>query len=252
MYFYLYDVFLRDKRYASTLAKIEGRLLALGIQGKSEKLTVLKSMKEIVDAALKRGATTIVAVGDDQTLSKLISCIAEKDVVLGIIPIGQHTDVAHALGIPKAEKACDVLSARIVELLDLGKANTSYFLSFLNLPSAKDLLIECEQGQYHIEPDGSPHAVSVYNFGHRNNNPRDGELELVIERSEQRQGMGRIFQKQHAHASVFPTTMCKIKSYSASLPAYADGQTVVKTPLTVTVVPRKLRVIVGKGRRFGG
>ncbi len=250
MYCYIYDAFLRDKRYETTIARIESRLLDLEIQGKAEKLTILKSMKELVDGAIKRGAKTIVAIGDDQTVSKIISIVADKEMTLGMIPIGDHHRIADFLGIPRAEKACDVLSARIVEQLDLGKANNAYFLSFLDIPAAKELRIECDEGKFVIEPSDGNHGISVYNFGAGGHDPRDGILELVIRRQEAPSGASHFFKKSGAEQSIFPLRSMLIKSSRASLPAYADGQTVVKTPLTVTVVPKKLRVIVGKNRQF--
>ena len=133
MYFYLYDAFLRDKKYERTLAKIEGRLLELNILGKSEKLTLLKSMRDVVKNAIKRGAETIVVVGDDQTVSKIMTYVADEDIILGIIPIGHNTQLASSLGIPQGIAACDILSSRIVERIDLGKANDAFFVSYLEL-----------------------------------------------------------------------------------------------------------------------
>ncbi len=250
MYFYLFDAFLRDKKYERTLARIESRLLDLGIQGKSEKLTILKSMKEVVENAVKRGADTIVAVGDDRTISKLISIIADRDIILGFIPIGEKRGIAEALGIPEGVKACDVLSARMVRRIDLGKANSSYFLSFLNVTPGRELLIECDGGKYFIETSSGSHAVSVYNIGAERGNPHDGVLEAEIRRAEAGSRWSRLTGSGDMGTSYFPVKSIRIKSLAASLPAYADGQTVVKTPITVKAVPRKLRVIVGKTRRF--
>lgn len=249
MYFYLYDAFLRDKKYERTLAKIEGRLLELGILGKSEKLTLLKSMRDVVKNAIKRGADTIVAVGDDQTVSKIITHIADEDVILGIIPLGSHTKLAASLGIPRGVAACDILSSRIVERIDLGKANDAFFVSFLELAPSQELLLECDQGAYHIEPDGKPHAVFVYNFGAEGRDPRDGMLELVVRSSGDEKG-GLFRKGSGSTPSLFPVRHVKIKSFGRSVAAHADGQTVVKTPMTVQVIPKKLRVIVGKNRGF--
>ena len=47
MYFYFYDTFVSDKKNEQLLGKIENRLIELGINGRTEKLTVLKNMKEL-------------------------------------------------------------------------------------------------------------------------------------------------------------------------------------------------------------
>jgi len=247
MYFYLFDAFLREKKYEIPLAKIEGRLFDLGLQGKSEKLTILKSMKELVENALKRGADTLVAVGNDETLSKVIRFLGDQEILLGFIPLGGKSIIADLLGIPYGAKACDVLSARLVERLDLGKANDAYFLSFLEVAAGKDLFIECDE-RYTIEPIGS-HHVTVFNFGHQGRDPRDGILEAVIqpEAEERKRLLGR---RHDLAATILPIRTMRIKSLGRSLVAYADGQTVVKTPMTVTVIPKKIRMIVGKHRAF--
>lgn len=250
MYFYVFDAFLRDKKYETALNRIESRLFDLGIQGRSEKLTILKSMKEVVEAALKREAKTIVAVGDDQTVSRLIGIIAGHDVVLGIIPLGKYNRIAEFLGVPYGEKACDILSARIVERLDLGKANDSYFLSFLDISPSQGLSLECDGGEYRIEPMSGHHSISIYNFGSMGHNPRDGVLEAVIRKEPDTRGLGLLLKKPKREMSVIPVRTARIKSLGHSLPAYADGQTVVKTPVAVSVAPRQLRVIVGKHRQF--
>lgn len=250
MYFYLYDAFLREKKYAATIARIESRLQTLGIHGRSDKLTILKSMKELAESAIKRGADTVVAVGDDQMVNRLMSVVANADVVLGIIPFGKSTRIAEYLGIPKGVQACDVLSARIIERIDLAKANETYFLSFLDVTPDTELFLECDGGKYHIEPIRGAHAVSVHNFGLHGRNPRDGILETVIQQVPHNAGGPRLFRKNASAVSIIPMRTMKIRSFRASLPAYADGQTVVKTPITVNVVPKKLRVIVGKNRRF--
>ena len=42
MYYYVYDTYLSDKKYEKILDKVKTRLLDLEIQGKHERLTLLK------------------------------------------------------------------------------------------------------------------------------------------------------------------------------------------------------------------
>lgn len=250
MYGYVYDAFLRERKYDTILAKIEGRLLELGIQGRSEKLTILKSIKDLAEACIRRGADTLVVVGDDQTVSKIISIIADHDVILGIIPMGEHNRVAQYLGIPSGLAACDVLSTRIVERVDLGKANDTYFLSFLDVAAGSELFVDC--GDFTVETGKQPQTLSVYNFGGQGHSPRDGKLEAVMRPVQQGEAKkGGLFRKAHeVDETIISLTKARIKSFAGSLPAHADGQTVVKTPIALSVEPKKMRVIVGKNRQF--
>lgn len=254
MYFYIYDSFLNHKKYESLIHRIEARLFDLGLSGHIEKLTILKSIKEVVNEALKRNAETIVAVGNDHTISKIISFLPNHSVVLGIIPIGKDNKIAHVLGIEEGERACDILSARVIEKIDLGKVNNSYFLSCLEIPSHQDLVMECEN--YNIIPLTHDNQISICNFGNifqnkkqKIYNPKDGLLEAVISEDEGT-GLFNIFKQSYEKDSIFPIKKIKIKSVKESIPLMADGSTVVKTPVEVEVLPKKLKIIVGKNRLF--
>jgi len=257
MYYYIYDSFLSDKKYDTILSRIETRLMDLGINGKLEKLTLLKNLKEIIEDAVKKDADTIIAVGNDDTISKIINYLPKLSVVLGIIPIGPKNKIANVLGIPSDEKACDVLSSRIIEKIDLGKVNNNYFLSCLEVPATKELSIECDQ--YKITPISENTTVNICNFGNilgqvgQSNkiyNPRDGILEAVFSQKSESKGPFSIFKKNYSPNSVFPFKKIKIKCSKECLPIMADGQTTIKTPATVEVMPKKLKIIVGKNRMF--
>lgn len=249
MYAYLYDAYLRSSKYDRLLAKIESRLYTLGLQGKTEKLTILKSMKELVESVIRRGADTIVAVGNDSTLNKLVNLLLHRDVLLGYIPIDGENVVARGLGIPNEIGACDILSTRIVQRLDVGRANTTYFLSHLAVEPSDELLIEGNEGKFVIEPDRGLHTVTFFNFGPRGSDPRDGKLELTIVPSSQNTKKS-FFHKKDITPSVLPIKTARIQCLARSVAAFADGQTVAKTPIMISVEPKALRMIVGKERSF--
>jgi len=256
MYFYIYDSFLSDKKYENVLAKVEARLLELGINGKIEKLTILKNLKELVVDAIKRGADTVVAVGDDRIISKIVSIIAQyPKVTLGIIPLGPENKIAQILGVSEGESACDILSKRIIKRVDLGKANDSFFISSLEITKG-NIKMECD-GQYQVEPQFSEGSISICNFGNifketkfnkkDVSNPQDGILEAII--SSPNKGFN-IFKKDYKRDSIFPIKKVKIKCETECVPLLLDGQIVVKTPATVEVAPKKLNIIVGRLRMF--
>lgn len=249
MYFYLYDTVTRDRKFAREIARIEQRLQTLGIGGRSEKLTVLKSMKDAVDGALKRGVDSVIVIGNDGSFSKVIAHAADRDILLGYIPVGSGSRLASLLGIPGGANACDILSGRIVERLDVGKANATFFLSFLELEQSKDLVLEFDQS-FRAEGLDGAHRITLYNIS-KYGKPTDGMLEACIAPAVE-SGSRRMFQRGRTGggASVIPFRSLRVKSAGASVTARADGQTVVKTPLTVAVAPKKLRVIVGKNRAF--
>lgn len=144
MYLYLYDSFLNNPRFNNKLVKIETRLTDLGIGGKISRLSPLKNLRELIDEEVKAGVKTVVAVGNDKTLVEVINVMAKCRVVLGYIPIGEQNSAAKILGIPVEEKACDVISARKIERIDLGKINGNYFLGDIKIIEGP-VTLECEE-----------------------------------------------------------------------------------------------------------
>ncbi len=249
MYYYFIDTFVNDKKYLTTIHQIENRLMQLGINGHTERLTMLKSLKEMVESAIKRDAKTIVAVGNDDTVSKMMNFLPRHNITFGIIPIGEPNTIADKFGIPRGVAACDTLSARITAKIDLGKVNNAYFISSLALPA--DRGISMDFGTFHISTLTATSNIHIYNIDGEasHSNPTDGQLEAVVHESNAGGGLFRK-RRQYSTQSVFPVKKVRITTDSQSVPVIADGQTTIKTPVTVEVAPQKLRVIVGKDRMF--
>lgn len=62
LYAFLYDDFLSVPSFQRTVANIETRCSVLGIQGRTARLAIFRSAKEIVEGLVKDGAQTIVVV----------------------------------------------------------------------------------------------------------------------------------------------------------------------------------------------
>jgi diacylglycerol kinase family enzyme len=81
-------------------------------------------------AAVKAGASRIVACGGDGTISAIAAAIAGTDVVLGIIPHGTFNHFAKDLGIPlDTDQAIEVLRAGRIQSVDTGEVNGRLFVN---------------------------------------------------------------------------------------------------------------------------
>lgn len=255
MYLYLYDASLGDKKFASTLARIETRLTDLHINGKIFRLSPLRNLEELLRDEVRVGAKTVIAVGNDKTFGQVINAAAPLDVTVGFIPVGNENIIAKTLGIPSGEAACNVIAARTIEHVDLGRANNTYFISSITVGSGE---VTIEYGsQYRITPQLKD-QVSICNLrpvladattGAGYFNPKDGLLEIYIKplASEAWSWFRRA--ASVSNASIIPFKKISIRS-KQSLPVFTDGQRVLKTPVEIEIVPKKLRVIVGKAREF--
>lgn len=246
MYAYIFDSFLQDRKYAHELSQIENRLVTLGIQGRTEKMTILKNLQEGARQAIKRGATTLVVVGNDETITRILPQLVDEDVTLGFIPVGPHQTIAHVLGIPEGVPACDTISRRVIRHLDMGKANNAYFLFTLVAPAT--VSVDC--GGYTISSLDSTGELVVTNFPHAGSRgtPDDGQLELVVSPGEDRKGWKPF--RQQSSSSVFPISAATLTTTTGSASVTLDGKILLKTPIELGIAAKKLDIIVGKARNF--
>ncbi|MEK9152001.1 MAG: diacylglycerol kinase family protein, partial [Patescibacteria group bacterium] len=249
--------FLNERKYDRVLAAIETRLTDLGISGKIGRLTPFTNARGLIRDEEKRGVKTIVVVGNDETVAKVVDGLGDSKVTLGIIPVGVPAAIAVSLGIPEGEEACDVLSKRITQKIDLGRINGHFFISSVHIPKGR-LLIEGE-GRYRISTLVEQCEVIVSNLmgggvvlderaGACAGDPKDGFLDTVIT---PRCGNFRGFfrSKLAAASSVIPLRKVNITS-DEPISVVTDGRAVMSDKLFIEIVPDRLRVITGKERAF--
>ena len=92
MYVYLYDNFLKQKKFESILKTMETRLTDFGIAGKIIRLQNFTNSQAVVEDEINRGATTIVIVGNDTTFGHVLSRAATCDILFGFLPIGSDNN----------------------------------------------------------------------------------------------------------------------------------------------------------------
>lgn len=254
MYSYIYDGFTTQKKYKKQLLKIEGELADLGIGGKAYKLSVLRNLKDVVDEILSGEEKNIVVIGNDQTMSRVANLVVGKNVALGIIPIGEPNILAESIGIKPADEACRIVSARNIAKLDVGKINGQYFLLAVESP---DEGIIFDFKDYNINPLAGNEAVGVYNInidgGDFKSDPCDGVMEAVFKPAGS-SWWERWLKKQESGPdsgiSVFPVKKLTLRHKKKPIPISIDRQTVLKTPVEVEILPKKIKMIVGKQRVF--
>ncbi|MDO8581529.1 MAG: diacylglycerol kinase family protein [bacterium] len=258
MYYYIYDSFLNAKKYRKILERIEVRLGGLGVSGKIKRLNILNHQKETIEESIRRGAKTIVLVGDDHGIVQAIDTLAKYDIPVGIIPVGNEENlrIARTLGIPPLDLACEVLSRRTIARLDLGKIASHYFLTSAEVQATTFRCI-FPRRTFRVEPIVAKATLTVMNLalaplGNEKilrGNPRDGILELIIR--DATTSFIDVFrpQKTQKIPSIFPIQEIELTEPEGAI-ITMDGWRSVKLPLTVTIAPQKLRVIIGRERLF--
>jgi len=244
MHVYIYDDYLNKGRFNRAVNRMEIRLTDLGLNGKIIRLSGIKNIKGTIQNEIRLGAKTIVAVGNNQTINKIIGAIIEADVyldfqkntLLGIVPIGDDNSIAASFGIQNEEEACNILLARRIEKIDLGLAGGYYFLNEARIQSLGTKLIF---NDYYIEAQERGEIKIINLLSQRinkiNSNPHDGLLDIFIKTKKSDE------------------TLLRVKNFSVISEKnflILDNVVEVKTPIEIKVVGSRINVIVGKNRSF--
>ncbi|MDD2353851.1 MAG: diacylglycerol kinase family protein [Patescibacteria group bacterium] len=243
MHVYIYDDYLNKTRYNKAINRMEIRLTDLGLNGKIIRLSGIKNIKSAIQNEMRLGAKTIVAVGNNQTVNRIMGAIIEADIysdfqkntLLGIIPIGNDNSIATSFGIKNEEDACNILLARRIERIDLGLIGDYYFLNEVEVES-RGTVINLKDYSLEIKDKGFIKIINLINDKNNpiNSNPHDGKLDVYVVTKKNTQSLMRLdkFEVVSEH------------------PIIVDGVIEVKSPVTISVAKNKLNVIVGKNRCF--
>ncbi len=254
MYVYLYDNFIRDKKFSSIIKEMEVRLTDYGIAGKILYLHNYTDAKAIIDDEIKRGAKTVVIVGNDKTFGHVLSRGATCECVFGFLPIGPNNTIAEILGIPTGVSATDVLARRRKERLDVGWMNGRYFVSQLHvLPSKVEVIYD---ERFRVTANGKMEVV-VCNFmpfywkkakkdrDFQIVHPQDGKLEAFL-RPLTKQGW---WGYKYEDPSIFPFEEMEISGAEA-FAVEADGKMSKEVKVKIKLSRNKIEMIVGRNRKF--
>lgn len=254
MYVYLYDNYLRDKKFESVVKAMEVRLTDYGIAGKIIRLNNYTDVKPIIEDEIKRGAKTVVIVGNDQTFGHVLSRSATCDCTFGFLPVGANNTIAAVLGIPEGVEACATLSRRRKERLDVGWMNNRYFVSQLHvLPAKLEVLYDdrfkvtakekmevvvCNLQPFYWRKDKKDREQRVVH-------PQDGKLEAFLRPLTK----GRWWGYNYEEPSIFPFEEMEITGKEA-FAVSADGKLSKEVKVKIKLAHGKIDMIVGRDRKF--
>lgn len=252
MYVYLYDEFLRQKKYDAIVKAMETRLTDFGIAGKIIRLQNFTNAKAVIEEEMKKGVTAIVIVGNDRTFGHVLSRAATCDVLFGFLPVGENNSIAQILGIPVGLEAADVLARRRKLKLDVGWFNNRYFVSQLYIPPSR-INVEYDE-KFKVSSEGLMELV-VCNLqpylrkGREGSkdyviHPQDGKLEAFLQPLKK-----RLWKIDYEEPSVFPFEEMIVSAKSPFV-VRADGAESKETKIKIKLARSRVEMIVGKERKF--
>ncbi len=248
MYGYIYDIFLSQKQFTKEVIKVENTLTDLGLQGHIVRISLISNVGHAIEDLLSRGVQTIVAVGSDQLFSTLADYADSlKNITLALIPIGSHRLLADMLGIPNGEAACQILSARRIKYLRLGRINARYFIHSIVTQDTR-VRLGCDR-RFTASSMSENAIISVLNQPSDEDDSAakksDGTLTVVVTPNIK----PGLLRKRLPMPSTIVHTMHVCINEPRQVPLVIDGQKIIKTPVDVTTSDQTIRVIVGKNRK---
>lgn len=244
MHVYIYDDYLNKTKYNRAINRLEIRLTDLGLNGKIIRLGGIKNIKGTIQNEIKLGAKTIVAVGNNQTINKIIGAVIDTEIygdfqkkpLLGLIPIGDDNSIAASFGIKNAEEACNILLARRIEKIDLGLIGNYYFLNQASIQSL-GTIISIDDYTLEITEKGEVRIINLLSDPKEKikSNPHDGKLDILIKTRKRDESI---------------ITVKKLKIANPQEKLIIDDVVTVDTPVEIGIMKDKVNVIVGKDRLF--
>lgn len=280
MYFYILDgTNISPAQFERAQVMLQGLLAEFKISGEMARVTSIRGIKELVETASERGVKTLIACGTDDTFNLMLAYLHGRDFALGFVPLVDDSYLARILGINSLHTAVKTIAARRIEKIDLAMLNDNYFISQVEFgiaaakvrqmgwlsslrglsSNAHDLSIRIDNS-YTMEISCLGGTVTNSRATSSSSstiaNPTDGFLDLLI--LEKMSRMDILKHKPDIAEGVLEnipgTSVIKCRQVEflepRGFPLTIAGRTFAKVPAVITIVPKYLRMIVGKNRTF--
>lgn len=280
MYYYILDPQNIDPgKFERQQIELQGLLAEFKISGEMGRVSSLRTIQDLVETASERGANTLVACGTDDTFNLMLSYLRGRDFTVGFVPLDDESYLAKILGLDSLQVAAKTIAARRIEKIDLATLGPSYFISYVEFGIGSKKLknlnwwnsikaLSVPEHKFSIRIDnsytmditclggivantrGSASATSTIA------NPTDGFLDLLILEKLNKFNIlkykeqvitGRF--EEIPHSSVIKCRKVEFLQ-PQGFPLTMAGRVFTKIPTSIEIIPRRLRMIVGKNRTF--
>jgi diacylglycerol kinase (ATP) len=280
MYYYILDpTDVPQKDFERQQAELQTLLTEFNVNGEQVRVSPLRIVKDLVDTAANRGATTLVVCGTDQTFYQVLANLRNHEFTLAFIPFASNTQLGKILGMYDLPGAVKTIASRRIEKIDIARINDSYFISYLELGIATHVnkqigflgsmkLFAASPFKVNMRIDDAYNISSEIMGGLIINtrgtqikenmigNPQDGYLDLLL--VEKMSGMNAARYKKEIQYGLYEdipnSSVIRCKKIEILEPqnvkVYINGKEVASAPTEVEVMPSRLKMIVGKKRTF--
>lgn len=242
MYYYILDsVAGNDRRFRERLTD---QTTDIGIAGEMVTTSALKSIDELVQIGLKKGYSTIVAVGSDAHAHRVITALMHEPPadrpVLGVIPMDTSSLVGSLLHITNWKDALAALKFRRLAYATLASIEPGKFLLTQGtIQSAKPTVFEVDVDDAHLETVSQELTLT-------------GDCRLQIKRpvmgaERLKRGLAWLIGTDVADQATSVFHGQRIRIHAAEPAALMTGdETLARTPIVAHVVRRALKMVVAR------
>ena len=248
MYYYVFEQ-PKNSTDRKTQDKVREYIEDYGINGEVQNASPARSAEELVDMGLKRGVTTIIGVGSDAHINRVVSMIKtverglRRDVVFGAIPLDATSSVKDRLRLTNIQDACEALKHRRYTTVDLGYIEGArYFLTSAEIHVSTPVELTLRADRW----EGTNHITDLVVFS---------DLTFSFYNSlASKKGLQKVFSwiagggdVEKNDLSIFHARTLQV-SGGVILPITVEGEVVTKTPAVMYKMPRALKIIVKRDR----
>ena len=124
-----------------------------------------RRLPEIVKEAIGRGHKLIIIGGGDGTISSAVDYFVDKDIVLGVLPLGTGNSFARSLDIPiDLGGALDVIAKGKVAHIDVGEVDGHHFANVATIGFSADVAAGAARGLKRILGVGAYVLAGLWQF----------------------------------------------------------------------------------------
>jgi diacylglycerol kinase family enzyme len=245
MYYYIFDQ-IRNSRARADFEKIKEIARNFSIPGEFAQISPARSAEELVESAVDKAATTLIVIGSDTLINKVVSalirCKSPSPIALGIISTDPESILYDRWGFKTYEDALETIKFRKLERFTIGMIEPNfYFLSSARIECSKPTRMLVEIDHYKVE--GVFDRVEISN-----------NLYVLIERFLKEKSLIKstlnwLSGKEtfDSDQSIFKGKIIRISSTEA-IPVYIGSEVVTKTPINIYRKINALNIITKRDR----
>ena len=216
----------------------------VGIAGEMVVQSSLKSVSDLLDVGIRKGYTTMVAVGSDAHISRVITALMQRKPtdrpVLGTVPTDKTSSIGLMLGIPSLRHALQALKLRHLAYATLAEIDPRKFLlTSASIVARRAVSFEVTVDAARLEVMAT--RVTVTGDGHVEIHNRHAEGTMLT-----RGVTWLIGATLEARATSLLQGRRIRVSTNPPLPLTYEHETLAKTPVVLEIRRRALKIVIAR------